>query len=151
MKILSIISAFAALAVSAAFADETFAIYDTNSDKTVTYEELARVKKLEFDNLDRNRDQSVSIEEFTKLNEKPAAEYDFFHSTNFETEEGATAISLPEYGEQIRQMINRLDTTADNAVSEEEFAAAVTDAKAKAAASATPMRKGSGPKPAAKE
>ena len=151
MKILSIISGIATLAVSSAYADETFAVYDTNSDKSVTYEELARAKKLEFDNLDRNRDQSVSIEEFAKLNEEPPAEYDLFHSSNFETEEGTTSISLAEYGGQIRLMINRLDTTADNAVSQEEYAAAVTDAKAKAAASAAPMRKGSGPKPAAKE
>lgn len=137
MKSLTTTFALVLLLNLAVYADESFDKYDTNSDKMVTYEELLRAKKFEFDKLDRNRDRTVTSEELSQLDDEPS-KYELFHSSNFMTALGIEAASLFEYNEQVRRVINRLDTTADNAVSEAEYAAAVAEAKAKDAALAGP-------------
>ncbi len=125
-----IIAIFSRLPV---IADDSFGKYDTNRDGMVTYEELIRSIKMEFDKLDRNRDFSISVREFEEWKEEPPAEFDFFHLANFGSPGDSFAISLTDYEEQIRLVINHLDTTADNAVSSDEYDAAVAEAKARAA------------------
>lgn len=134
MKPLPLAFALFLFTILSVAADESFEKYDTNGDKMVTYEELLRFKTFEFDKLDRNRDRSIAEEEFDRLDEDSVSKYELFHSSNFGTPYDIGVISLIEYEEHVRRIINRLDTSADNAVSEEEYAAAVAEAKARDAA-----------------
>ena len=158
-KLIFFSSALCLIATSSTVkADETFSRHDANRDSKVTYEELARSKKMEFDKLDRNRDKAVTSEEFAAATEEAGsteekAEMDLFATPGLASidADGSQSASLAEYGAFVKETINQLDTTADNAVSMEEYQAAVTIEVQKAAAAAAPKGsapKGSAPKPA---
>ena len=130
---------------------ESFSRYDANGDKVVTYAELAREKKLEFDNHDRNRDRLISETEFQPGEGEETSKFDLFASSEFSKidADGNTTLSLVEFGNFVRDLINELDKNADNAVSAEEYHAAVIAAKERDAALAPKgsAPKGSAPKP----
>ncbi len=165
-SIASSITLILAISAGAVFADETFEKYDANRDKSITYVELAQAKKREFDKFDRNRDKAVSMEEFemaAKAEESEAAKskpessasgekmampkIDLFQTPAFGKLDGDKdqRVSLAEFGASIKAIINTLDTSADMAVSTEEYMTAMSSAQ-KAAASAAPGLKGSAPK-----
>ncbi|MEX2578228.1 MAG: EF-hand domain-containing protein [Verrucomicrobiales bacterium] len=130
--------ALAAALTSLSTANDAFSRFDANGDGMVTFEELARAKTLEFDRLDRDRDRTLSAPEFGA---RPAEEnqerdpFDLFDPSSLGTADlEGRSVSLAEYRDLLRELINRLDTTADNAVSEEEYEAAVSAAKEEAAA-----------------
>jgi len=160
MKTLIHLTLILAISVGAAFADENFEKYDANRDKSVTYVELAQAKKREFDAMDRNRDNAVSSEEFkgameAQSSEKDSeesgktAQFNLFETPDFAKLDGDknSQVSLAEFGASIKAIINNLDTTADNAVSVDEYMSAVTSAQQKAAAASSAAGpKGSAPK-----
>ena len=143
-----------------ASAEDSFTTYDANRDGTVTYAELARGKKADFDKMDRNRDKVITSAEF-RAPKAPANEsYDLFATPAFQVIDADSdqMLSLSEFGKSVTAMINRCDTNADNAVSLEEYQKVVAEEKEKAAAAAAPKgsapkgstpKKGSAPKPPA--
>lgn len=128
-------------------AEETFKAYDANQDGTVTYAELARGKKADFDKMDRNRDKMITPTEFAAPASEEKDKYDLFATPEFKLidSDSNQLLSLAEFGKSVAAMINRCDTNADNAVSLEEYQKVISDEKAKAAAAAAPP-KGSAPK-----
>ncbi len=151
MKIPALILALATLPVVSTFAeDDGFAAYDTDNDGTVTYAELGRTKKLDFDRMDRNRDKQLSEEEFAagaKAKEEGAVE------SLFDTPEFAALdldkngqLSLAEFGTSIKNMIAGLDKSSDSAVSQEEYVAAVKAIEAAAKPAPGMEKKGSAAK-----
>lgn len=113
-------------AVATAFSGDAFSRYDANGDGTVTFAELARLKKVEFDHYDKDRDKLLSIVEFSP-SDTSSSDIDLFaidEFTKIDTDSNHS-LSPVEFGNYIRNLINRLDTDADNAVSAEEYESAV--------------------------
>lgn len=128
-------------------AEDSFTRYDANQDGTVTYVELARGKKADFDKMDRNRDKVITAAEYGAPagGEAESDPFDLFATPDFKLidEDGNQMLSLSEFGKTVAGMINRCDTDADNAVSLDEYQKVILTEKEKAAALAP---KGSAPK-----
>ena len=139
-----------ALSSGAVFGDESFTRYDRNRDGKVEYAELAVAKKTgEFDKMDRNRDKMLSSQEFATVPIEKKGDWDFFVTPAFaklDTDSNG-AVTLKEFGTAVKGLIQHVDASGDNAVTTEEYAAAVNKGKAEAAAAAAKLApKGSAPK-----
>lgn len=149
---------------SAVNADEAgFAAYDKDRDGTVTYAELGKEKKLDFDRLDRNRDKNLSEAEFAAAEKKEDAPESLFDTPEFAALDADKngQLSLAEFGTSIKNMIASMDKSSDSAVSKDEYlaaekamAAAVpagSEKKGSAAKKGSAVKKGTPPKPEAKK
>lgn len=122
MKLLALTFVFVGLTLPS-LADETFCKYDTNGDKVVTFAELLRKKDLELTHARENlaeKDDSLKGDIDVDANERTI---DFFASSEFRASDSSAELrfSPVELGIFVRDLISRLDTNADNAVSETEW------------------------------
>ena len=157
MKKITLILPFALL--SSVFADEaSFAKHDGDNNGEVTYIEFAKVQKLEFDKLDRDRSKSLSMDEAGKA--EAVDQYDLFALPAAQEMDanGDQQVALTEFGAAVKSVFDKLDAiesgSADGKVPKAEYLAAVSKKKAAAAAAKTAKdpkgsaakKKGSAPK-----
>lgn len=144
--------ALSGLALAEDGVPKAFVAYDSDKDGSVTYIEFAKVKKSEFDALDRDRSKSLTLQEAEKA---PSVEADdFFALPSFDEIDADKdeTLTLSEYGTSVQKVFQYLDAIEggqeDKIVTLTEYVAAVKIQQAKAAAAgpgaaATAARKGS--------